>query len=259
MDLGISGKKAIVCASSEGLGKACATALSCEGVEVTLNGRRLEPLQMAAEEISQLSGVPVNYVQADVSSEEGRTQIVESCPDADILINNNGGPKPVGFQESSSEDWSAAIEANMLAPIFLIQAFLPGMRERKFGRIVNITSAMVKTPEAVMCVSSSTRTALTALSKAVSKEAVADNVTINNLLPEMFDTGRQQSNAEMIMSMVDVSYEQARELLVARIAAKRMGLPKEFGNTCAFLCSQHASYISGQNLQLDGGSYSGLI
>lgn len=259
MELGIADKEALICASSEGLGKACATALSCEGVRVVINGRRLEPLQAAAEEIYQISGTPVRYVQADVSTEEGRKKIVESCPNADILINNNGGPKPVGFQESSTDDWHAAVEANMLAPIFLIQALLPGMRERGFGRIINITSAMVKTPEAVMCISSSTRTALTALSKAVSKEAIADNVTINNLLPEMFDTGRQQKNAEMIMSMADVTYEQARELLVARIAAKRMGLPKEFGDTCAFLCSQQASYISGQNLQLDGGSYSGLI
>jgi 3-oxoacyl-[acyl-carrier protein] reductase len=141
----------------------------------------------------------------------------------------------------------------------MIQAVLPGMRERKFGRIINITSAMVKSPSPIMCVSSAARAGVTALSKAVSKEAVMDNVTINNMLPEMFDTGRQRDNAELIMQLAGVSYEEAREKLVSRITAGRFGQPKEFGDYCAFLCSQQASYISGQNVQLDGGSYDGLI
>jgi 3-oxoacyl-[acyl-carrier protein] reductase len=252
MDLGIAGKKALVCASSEGLGKACAVSLSREGVHVYINGRTQETLEATADEI-RAEGGEVTIVQADVSTEEGRKALIEACPEPDILINNNAGPNPVGFAQSSQKDWDEAIAANMMAPIFMIQA------ERKFGRIINITSAMVKSPSPIMCVSSAARAGVTALSKAVSKEAVMDNVTINNMLPEMFDTGRQRDNAELIVQLAGVSYEEAREKLVSRITAGRFGQPKEFGDTCAFLCSQQASYISGQNVQLDGGSYDGLI
>jgi 3-oxoacyl-[acyl-carrier protein] reductase len=258
MDLGISGKKALLCASSNGLGKACAVSLAREGVHVFINGRTLETLDATAGEISAEGG-QVTIVRGDISTEEGRGALIEACPDPDMLVNNNAGPNPVGFAQSSKEDWDEAIAANMMAPIFMIQAVLPGMRERKFGRIINITSAMVKSPSPIMCVSSAARSGLTALSKAVSKEAVMDNVTINNMLPEMFDTGRQRDNAELIMQLADVSYEEARAKLVSRITAGRFGQPKEFGDTCAFLCSQQASYISGQNIQLDGGSYDGLI
>ena len=258
MDLGISGKKALVCASSEGLGKACAVSLSREGVHVYINGRTQETLEATADEI-RAEGGEVTIVQADVSTEEGRKALIEACPEPDILINNNAGPNPVGFAQSSQKDWDEAIAANMMAPIFMIQAVLPGMRERKFGRIINITSAMVKSPSPIMCVSSAARAGVTALAKAVSKEVVMDNVTINNMLPEMFDTGRQRDNAELIVQLAGVSYEEAREKLVSRITAGRFGQPKEFGDTCAFLCSQQASYISGQNVQLDGGSYDGLI
>ncbi len=258
MDLGISGKVALVCASSKGLGKACAMSLSREGAHVIINGRTLETLQATAEEI-RAEGGEVSIVQADVSTENGRAVLMEACPNPDILITNNAGPNPVGFAQSGKEDWDEAIAANMMAPIFMIQAVLPGMRERKFGRIINITSAMVKSPSPIMCVSSAARAGVTALSKAVSKEAVMDNVTINNMLPEMFDTGRQHDNAELIMQLAGVSYEEAREKLVSRITAGRFGQPKEFGDTCAFLCSVQASYISGQNIQLDGGSYDGLI
>jgi len=258
MDLGIAGKKALICASSEGLGKACAISLSKEGVHVFINGRTLETLQATAAEIEALGG-DVTIVQADVSTVAGRNSLIEACPDPDILINNNAGPNPVGFMQSTQEDWDAAISANMMAPIFMIQSVLSGMRKRKFGRIINITSAMVKSPSPIMCVSTATRSAVTALSKAVSKEAVMDNVTINNMLPEVFDTGRQQQNAELIMRLAKVSYEDARKKLVSRITAGRMGTPKEFGDTCTFLCSQQASYMSGQNVQLDGGSYDGLI
>jgi 3-oxoacyl-[acyl-carrier protein] reductase len=172
MDLGISGKKALVCASSEGLGKACAVSLSREGVHVYINGRTLETLEATA---------------AEIRAEGGEVTIVQA------LINNNAGPNPVGFAQSSQKDWDEAIAANMMAPIFMIQAVLPGMRERKFGRIINITSAMVKSPSPIMCVSSAARAGVTALAKAVSKEVVMDNVTINNMLPEMFDTGRQRA------------------------------------------------------------------
>ncbi|MEH6344294.1 MAG: SDR family oxidoreductase [Bermanella sp.] len=258
MDLGIAGKKALICASSEGLGKACAMSLSQEGVHVFINGRTLETLQKTAAEITEAGG-QVTIVQADISTIEGRKSLIEACPDPDILVNNNAGPNPVGFMQSKEEDWNEAIAANMMAPIFMIQSVLSGMRKRKFGRIINITSAMVKSPSPIMCVSSATRSAVTALSKAVSKESVMSNVTINNILPEMFDTGRQQQNAEKIMRFTKVSYEEARKRLVSRITAGRMGTPKEFGDTCAFLCSQQASYMSGQNVQLDGGSYDGLV
>ncbi|MEM6581068.1 MAG: SDR family oxidoreductase [Pseudomonadota bacterium] len=258
MDLGISNRKAIVCASSRGLGKACAMSLAREGVHVFINGRTEEALQKCRREIAE-SGGEVTAVLADVSSAAGRDALLEACPAPDILINNNGGPNPVGFPESSAEDWQAAIEANMMAPIFLMQAVLSGMRERRFGRIVNITSAMVKAPNPIMCISSATRTALTALSKAVSRDTVASNVTINNLLPEMFDTGRQHDNAELIVALTGISYGDARERLKSRVTAGRFGQPQEFGDACAFLCSAQASYICGQNLQLDGGSYDGLI
>jgi len=258
MDLGIAGKSAIICASSRGLGKACATSLAGEGVHVVINGRTEESLQTCAREI-QAAGGRVTPVLADVSTEAGRLALLEACPAPDILVNNNGGPSPVGFAQSTPENWSAAIEANMMAPIFMIQSVLPGMQQRGFGRIINITSAMVKSPNPIMCLSSATRTALTALAKAVSKEVVAANVTINNLLPEMFDTGRQKDNAELMSALAGISYEEARERLVSRISAGRFGRPQEFGDTCAFLCSVQASYISGQNIQLDGGSYDGLI
>jgi len=258
MDLHIAGKKAIVCASSRGLGKACAVSLAAEGVHVFINGRTQDALEACAQQI-QASGGAVTAVAGDISTEAGRAALLEACPAPDILINNNGGPNPVGFTQSTQQDWDAAIAANMMAPILFIQAVLPGMQSREFGRIVNITSAMVKSPNPVMCISSATRTALTALSKAVSKEVVAANVTINNLLPEMFDTGRQHDNAELISTLAGISHEEARQRLVSRIDAGRFGKPKEFGDTCAFLCSEQASYLSGQNIQLDGGSYDGLV
>lgn len=258
MDLNISGKTAIVCASSRGLGKACALSLAAEGVHVFINGRTQESLDECAEDIRRAGG-NVTAVLGDLSTEAGRDALLAAAPAPDILVTNNGGPNPVGFAQSTPQDWQDAIDANMMAPIFLIQAVLPGMQERGFGRIVNITSAMVKSPNPVMCLSSATRTALTALCKAVSKEVVASNVTINNLLPEMFDTGRQHDNAELISSLAGISYEEAREKLVSRIAAGRFGKPREFGDTCAFLCSEQASYLSGQNIQLDGGSYDGLV
>lgn len=258
MDLNIAGKSAIICASSRGLGKACAVSLAGEGVHVFINGRTEEALQECADEI-RAAGGQVTPVVADVSTSEGRTALLEACSEPDILVNNNGGPNPVGFAQSTPEDWSAGIEANMIAPIMMIQSVLPGMQQRGFGRIINITSAMVKTPKSIMCVSTATRTAMTALAKAVSRDVVADNVTVNNLLPEMFDTGRQKDNAELMSTLAKISYEEAREHLVSRIPAGRFGRPEEFGDTCAFLCSAQASYISGQNLQLDGGSYDGLI
>ena len=259
MDLGVNGKKAIVCASSKGLGKACAKALMEEGVSVVINARGEEQLSETYKELSKIDKDRVSMVVADLNTEEGRKKIVETCPDADILINNNNGPPPVNFLDTDKDAWLEALESNMLAAIFMIQALLPGMKKRKFGRIINITSAMVKSPHPMMSLSTSARTGLTAFSKGLSKEVAKDNVTINNLLPERFDTDRQVFMTEMLMKNQNISRDEARSQIASSIAANRFGKPEEFGATCAFLCSQQASFISGQNIQLDGGSYEGLI
>ena len=259
MDLGVNGKKAIVCASSKGLGKACAKALMEEGVSVVINARGEEQLSETYKELSKIDKDRVSMVVADLNTEEGREKIVETCPDADILINNNNGPPPVNFLDTDKDAWLKALESNMLAAIFMIQALLPGMKQRKFGRIINITSAMVKSPHPMMSLSTSARTGLTAFSKGLSKEVAKDNITINNLLPERFDTDRQVFMTEMLMKNQNISRDEARSQIASSIAANRFGKPEEFGATCAFLCSQQASFISGQNIQLDGGSYEGLI
>lgn len=259
MDLEIRGRTALVCASSQGLGRACATSLAGEGCKVVVNGRSVEKLERTASEIAATTGAHVVGVVADINTEEGRNVLIEACPDPDILINNNAGPPPGSLENWDRDAWLAAVEANMLAPILLIRAVLPGMRRRRFGRIVNITSAMVKSPRPAMGLSTAARAGLTAFCKAVSLEAAVDNVTINNLLPERIDTDRQRFMAERMMRLKNISYDEARAQIVATVAAKRMGTPKEFGDACAFLCSAQASFISGQNLQIDGGSYPGLI
>ena len=259
MDLGIRDRRAIVCASSRGLGRACAEALAREGVHVTLNGRDPEALKSAVEQIQAAHGVEVASVAGDIGDEATRDALVEACPAPDILVNNNGGPPPGRFQDWDRDAWIAALDANMLAPTLMIRAVLDGMVERRFGRIVNITSAMVKTPLAPMGLSTGARTGLTSLSKALSRQVAHANVTLNNLLPERIDTGRQRAMAELRAKMGGVSIEQAYDEMKASIAAGRLGRPEEFGDACAFLCSAQAGFISGQNLQLDGGSYAGLI
>jgi 3-oxoacyl-[acyl-carrier protein] reductase len=259
MDLGLTGKKAIICASTRGLGKACALALAREGVDVVINGRNAESLAAAAEEIRALGAGAVTPLAADINTEAGRAALIAACPDADILINNNDGPPPGAFQNWEAADWQRALDANLLAPVFMIRALIEGMKARHFGRIVNITSAMVKSPRAPMGLSTAARSGLTALCKGLSVEAAPFNVTINNMLPERFDTDRQQQMAKLAMQFKNISYDEARAEICDSIAAKRMGMPSEFGDTCAFLCSAQAGFISGQNLQLDGGSYAALI
>lgn len=259
MDLGIKGRKALVCASSKGLGLACATALAKEGVSVVLNGRDFETLENARVTLAAETDVQVAAVVADIDTKDGREALLAACPDADILINNNGGPPPGYFKNWDEDAWLSAVQANMLPALMLIRALLPGMQERKFGRIVNITSAMVKSPRAPMGLSTAARTALTAACKALVPEIAADNVTINNMLPERFDTDRQVGMARLTSQMKGISYDEARAEIAQSIAAKRFGRPEEFGATCAFLCSEHASFISGQNIQLDGGSYAALL
>jgi 3-oxoacyl-[acyl-carrier protein] reductase len=259
MDLGLIGKKAIVCASSQGLGLACAKSLAREGCEVFINGRDSEKLKNAVNLIQKEIGKNVHPVVANINTEQGRQLLINTCPEADILINNNAGSSPGKLEDWDRKSWDEAIEANMLAPIFLIQALIPGMRSRKFGRIVNITSAMVKSPSPTMGLSTACRAALTALSKSVQREAVVDNVTINNLLPERFNTDRQRFMVDRMVKLRGISREEAINEIVQTIAAGRMGDPLEFGDTCAFICSNQASFMSGQNIQLDGGSYRGLI
>jgi 3-oxoacyl-[acyl-carrier protein] reductase len=255
VDLGIAGRKALVAASSSGLGLACAAALAREGCRVWINGRDAGRLEEARV---RMDG-KVETVVADINTEGGREALLAACPEPDILVNNNAGPPPGTLAEWDHAAWLTALEANMLAPVLLIRAVLPGMRARRFGRIVNITSAMVKSPRPAMALSSAARTGLTAFSKAMSLEAAADNVTLNNLLPERIDTPRQAFMAERMMKAQGVDRAEARRRIALTVAARRFGTPAEFADACAFLCSAQAGFISGQNLQLDGGSYAGLV
>jgi 3-oxoacyl-[acyl-carrier protein] reductase len=259
MDLGLQGRRALVCASSQGLGLACATALAREGCAVFINGRNADRLASAQASIVEKTGAQVVTVIADITTESGREALVRACPEPDILVNNNAGPIPGDLASWDHDTWLAALEANMLAPILLIRAVLPGMRARRFGRIVNITSAMVKSPRPHMALSTTARTGLTAFAKAMSLESAVDNVTLNNLLPERIDTPRQEFMAQRWMKLHGIDRDEARKRIAATVAAKRFGTPEEFADACAFLCSAQAGFISGQNLQLDGGSYPGLI
>jgi 3-oxoacyl-[acyl-carrier protein] reductase len=260
MDLGIRGRKAIVCASSRGLGKACAMSLAREGCDVTINGLDQARLEAAADEISRATSARVTPIRADITTDEGRAALVAACPDADILVNNNAGPPPGKFLDWGRAEWQAALDANMLPAVFMIRAVLPGMRTRKFGRIVNILSAMVKSPKfSDMGLSTAARTALMGVSKSIAREVIVDNVIINNMMPERIDTDRQRFMAERMMKAQGITMEEARRQIADSLPAKRFGLPEEFGDTCAFLCSVQAGFMTGQNLQLDGGSYEGLV
>jgi 3-oxoacyl-[acyl-carrier protein] reductase len=198
-------------------------------------------------------------VAGDLDTPRGRAALLDSCPDPDILVTNNAGPAPGTLADWDRAAWLEALEANLLAPVELISAVVAGMRQRRFGRIVNITSAVVKSPRLAMSLSTTARTGLTAFCKGLSREAVADNVTINNLLPQHIDTGRQQDMAQRMMRDRGISFDEARALQLKSVRARRLGRPEEFADACAYLCSAQASFISGQNLQLDGGSYDGLI
>jgi 3-oxoacyl-[acyl-carrier protein] reductase len=259
MDLGIRGKRAIVCASSKGLGLACATALAREGAIVTINSRDADRLRAAADEIRIATGADVATVAGDIALAETRAALLDACPEPDILVTNNAGPMPGRFQDWDREQWIAALDANLLAPALMIGAVIDGMVERRFGRIVNILSAMVKAPQAAMGLSSGARSGLLSYCKGVSREVAASNVTINNLLPERIDTGRQRFMAELAAAMKGQTLEEAYDDIRSTIAAGRLGTPSEFADACAFLCSAQAGFISGQNLQIDGGSYPGIV
>ncbi|MEL6981587.1 MAG: SDR family oxidoreductase [Actinomycetota bacterium] len=259
MDLGLQGRTAIVCASSEGLGLACADALAAEGVDLVINGRRADVLDQTAERLIADHGVAVATVTGDINDPATQAALLDAGPEPDILVTNNSGPPPGRFASWERADWDGAIEANMLTPLAMIRLTLDGMVERRFGRIVNITSAMVKSPRSAMGLSTGARAGLTSVSKALSRDVAAANVTINNLLPERIDTGRQRQMAELHAKRAGISVEEAYEHMAGTIAAGRLGRPDEFGSACAYLCSAQAGFISGQNLQIDGGSYGGLI
>jgi len=259
MDLGIAGRRAIVAASSSGLGLACARSLAREGVAVTLNGRNAERLAAAAESVRQVATADITTVVGDIALDDTRDALLAACPHPDIVVTNNGGPAPGRFQDWDRDAWIAALDANMLAPVLLIRAVIDGMVERRFGRIVNITSAMVKTPLSPMGLSSAARTGLTSVVKGLSRDVAPANVTINNILPERIDTDRQRGMAELASKFKGITIEQAYEEIAQTIAAKRLGRPEEVGDMCAFLCSAQAGYVSGQSIQLDGGSYEGVF
>ncbi|MBI5717477.1 MAG: SDR family oxidoreductase [Burkholderiales bacterium] len=259
MDLGINGRKAIVCASTQGLGFACAQALANEGCEVWINGRNAARLASAAEQIRRATNGVVHTVQADINTEPGREALLSACATPDILVNNNAGPPPGQLGDWDHAAWMSALESNLIAGVMMIRGVLPGMRARRFGRIVNITSATVKTPRGALGLSTAACAGLTAVSKALARDAVVDNVTINNLLPERFDTARQEFMARRLMAEHGISREQARQQLADALPARRLGRPEEFGAACAFLCAAHSGFMTGQNLQLDGGAYTGLI
>jgi 3-oxoacyl-[acyl-carrier protein] reductase len=259
MDLGLQGKSGLVCAASKGLGKACAVSLAREGVDVTIVARTPESLEATAEEIRGASGVTVQAVAADITSEAGRRAALEACPEPDILVNNAGGPPPGDFRDWTREDWIKALDANMLTAIELIKATVDGMIARRFGRVVNITSSAVKAPIEILGLSNGARAGLTGFVAGVARKTVCHNVTINNLLPGPFDTDRLRTN---IHSVAESSGRPFDEIMKERMAANpagRFGDPAEFGEACAYLCSQQAGYITGQNLLLDGGAFPGTL
>ncbi|MET0185421.1 MAG: SDR family oxidoreductase [Achromobacter sp.] len=259
MDLGLKGKRALVCASSKGLGRACAVSLAREGVDLVMVARGAEALEAAAEAIRIESGVTVTAIAADVTTREGREKVLAACPDPDILVTNAGGPKPGDFREWSRDDWIAAIDANMLTPIELIRATVDTMIARKFGRIVNITSAAVKMPIEILGLSNGARAGLTGFVAGLARQTVAHNVTINNLLPGPFETDRLRQTAAKTAENTGKSIDEVMAARLSGIPAGRYGDPAEFGDACAFLCSAQAGFMTGQNLVLDGGIYPGTL
>ena len=259
MDIGIVGRKALVCAASKGLGRACALALAREGADVTIVARGHEALERTAADIRAETGVRVQAVPADIATPEGRAAALAACPQPDILVNNAGGPPPGDFRDWSRDDWLKALDANMLTPIELIKATLDGMIERKFGRIVNITSGAVKAPIDVLGLSNGARSGLTGFVAGLARKTVKHNVTINTLLPGFFDTDRIQSVVGGAAKARGITYEAALAERVATIPAGRIGDPAEFGAACAWLCGAQAGFITGQNWLLDGGAYPGTF
>lgn len=260
MDLGIAGKKALVCASSKGLGCACALSLAREGVHVWLNGRTPESLEEAAAAVREVAAGEVHTVCCDITSAAGRAEaLAVAGPRVDILVNNAGGPPPGNFRDWDLEDWNAALNANMLTPIELIKATVDGMAERGFGRIVNITSSAVKAPIPILGLSNGARAGLTGFVAGVAREMASKGVTINGILPGPFNTDRLRSSIQFNAEKAGVDFEEAFRQRSQTNPARRFGDPAEFGELCAFLCSVQAGYINAQNIVIDGGAYPGTL
>lgn len=257
MDLHLNGRTAVVCASSKGLGKACAATLAAEGADVVINGRNPETVASAVKEISSVAKGRVIPIVADLTTEEGRSLIMKPIPQPDILVTNCGGPPFGNFRDFDRRDWMRAIEGNMLSAIDLIKAVIDPMIHRRGGRIVNITSVAVKAPIAELCLSNGARSGLTGFVAGLAREVSRFNVTINNLLPGTFATDRILEQARHAAN--NISYEEQVALLQAQEVSGRMGMPEELGAVCAFLCSDHAGYITGQNILMDGGGYPGTF
>ncbi|MGI3184326.1 SDR family oxidoreductase [Nioella aestuarii] len=254
MDLGISGKRALVCASSKGLGRGCATMLAANGVNLVMNARGAEALNQTAAEIREAYGVEVVTVPADITTDAGRAEVLKAAGEVDILVTNAGGPPPGSWQDWEREDFIKALDANMLTPIALMKALLPGMMDRGWGRVVNITSQSVKAPIAVLGLSNSARAGLTGYVAGTSRQVAGKGVIINNLLPGIHATDRAVSLDTTVAAQTGVTLEEAMDRRAATIPAGRYGTAEEFGATCAFLCSQYAGFIVGQNILLDGGA-----
>ena len=259
MDLGINGRTAIVCAASKGLGRACAMQLAKEGVNVIISARTKVDIEATAEEIRKAANVKVTAIACDVTTDAGRAQILAACPNPDILINNAGGPPPGDFKDFSLDDWRKAVEWNMITPIALIKATVYGMMDRKFGRILNITSQSVKAPIASLELSNGARAGLTGAVAVIARKAVRHNVTINNILPGPFETDRLKGSTKKMADLQGISMEKAMESRKSGVPAGRFGQPAEFGAAAAFMCSSHAGFITGQNLLLDGGIFQGAL
>ena len=255
MDLGIAGKNALVCAASKGLGRGCATSLAREGVNVTICSRTEADITRTADEISAATGAKVTAVACDITTPDGRDKALAAAGDVDILVNNAGGPPPGDFRDWTPDDWHAAVNANMITAIELIRRTIDGMIDRKFGRIVNITSGSVKSPIAILGLSNGARTGLTGFCAGIAREAAIHNVTINGLLPGPFDTDRLRGNMKVQADKAGADFDDFYAKQAATNPAGRFGTAEEFGEACAFLCSAQAGYIVGQNLLLDGGAF----
>ncbi len=254
MDLGISGKRALVCAASKGLGKGCAWALAEAGVDLVINARGSDVLKETAREISDRFGVKVNYVAADITSPTGRAAVLEVASDIDILVTNAGGPPPGVWSDWSRDDFIAALDANMLSPIALMQALMPAMITKGWGRVVNITSQSVKAPISQLGLSNAARAGLTGFVAGTSRQVAPHGVNINNLLPGIHATDRADMLDQAIVVQRGITLDEARAQRAATIPARRYGTAADFGAACAFLCSQQAAFIVGQNIVLDGGA-----
>jgi 3-oxoacyl-[acyl-carrier protein] reductase len=259
MDYGIRGRRAIVCAASEGLGRGCAVALAREGVDLVINARRQALLDDTAAAIRAQTGVSVVAVAADITTAEGRAAVLAACRSPDILVNNAGGP-PIGdFRDWDEAAWISAVNANMITPIMLMRAVVDGMIARRFGRIVNITSRSVKAPLAHLGLSNGARAGLTGFVAGLARQVARHNVIINNLLPGPFATDRQVTGMRKLAEKAGQSYDSFVQARMAEVPAGRLGTPEEFGKACAFLCSADAGYIVGQNLLIDGGAVNATL